>query len=338
VIRVSTRERRALDTQSDGRREERPAEDARRRALSALEVPHAHPLVVVDESWISRIYTSRRLRRLLPVPLTIAFAWLAGHLLWCLCPQRRRAALEWASHFLDTGRGSHTATRLARRMMIERIVQSQLVWRPDHARWMQIDGLEHLEEARAGGSGVICTGAHMGTPFSILHVLAPRVQRLYVVGVGTTRMWKHTDPETTQLRGRHGRAAAMMWQAAEDVGCRWVPTGPSYRVLRAFLARGDACWINFDVLGRTETRIGNRRFMLASGVSALGMDTGVKVVPAFPLRNGLRLRTLVLPPIDPAEFDDQASLQRHITGVIDGVVSAHPEQMFERWPPVVPAG
>jgi lauroyl/myristoyl acyltransferase len=129
----------------------------------------------------------------------------------------------------------------------------------------------------------------------------------------------------------------MMWQAAEDVGCRWVPTGASYRVLRALLARGDACWINFDVLGRTETRIGNRRFMLASGVSALAVDTGVKVVPAFPLRNRLRLRTLVLPAIDPAEFHDQASLQRHITGVIDGVVSAHPEQMFDPWPPVAPA-
>jgi lauroyl/myristoyl acyltransferase len=77
--------------------------------------------------------------------------------------------------------------------------------------------------------------------------------------------------------------------------------------------------------------------MLASGVSALAVDTGVKVVPAFPLRNRLRLRTLVLPAIDPAEFHDQASLQRHITGVIDGVVSAHPEQMFDPWPPVAPA-
>lgn len=315
----------------------RPAEDAPPRALSALEEPHAQPLVVVDESWVSRIYTSRRLRGLVPGALTIALAWLAGQLLWCLSPRRRRAAFGWASHFVDTGPGSRTATRLARRMAVERIVQSQLVWRPDHARRMQIDGLEHLEEARAGGRGVICTGVHMGTQFSILHVLAPRVQRLYVVGVGTTQMWKNTDPETTQLRGRHGRLAAMMWQAAEDVGCRWIPTGSSYRVLRSLLARGDACWINFDILGRTETRIGNRRFMLASGVSALAMDTGAKVVPAFPLRNGLRLRTLVLPAIDPGEFQDQASLQRHLTEVIDGVISAHPEQMFDLWPPVAPA-
>jgi lauroyl/myristoyl acyltransferase len=126
--------------------------------------------------------------------------------------------------------------------------------------------------------------------------------------------------------GPRARWSLMNVRWAEELGCRWVGRGDSYRVFRALLERNEVCWMPFDVPGRTDTAMGGRRFALTSGIARLASDTGALVVPGFALRRGHRPVCWLEPPVDPRTFSDSAALHAHLAAVVGRAVFAHAEQ------------
>lgn len=320
------------------------------RDLALLDVPKGDRLRVEDAGRLDRLYANRRWRGRAPMEMSLALGWAIGLGSWWLVSKRRELHRHRAAHLLEEGAASPRVARLARSQLVEHAIQHQLIWRPERFRSMPIEGLEHLERARRDGKGVIFTGSHFGPPYAILHALASTVGRLYVVsdlGAADDQgeagreaepappgwQWR---PESRPLRGRHGLVQLTMLRSAEESGCRWLNTGRSYAVLRALLLRGDACRINFDLVGRTPTRVGGRRFMLASGVARLAREVDVPIVPAWAFRDGRRMYARLLPAIEPGRFPDLLSLQDHVAAVVDEVVTAHPAQARTAWPPGQP--
>jgi KDO2-lipid IV(A) lauroyltransferase len=197
-------------------------------------------------------------------------------------------------------------------------VLAELQWRFAEARRMQIDGLEHLETARAERRGVLLVGAHVGPMLNLLHGLAGRGLNVYVAG--------GHPPSEPLPPGREGRWVAEQNRRLELAGCRWVHKGGAFPLLRTLLGRGELVWIAVDAPGSVTASFAGRRVSVGRGPAALALETGAPVIPAFALRRGLGERGLLLEPIDPRGFKRVEDLAQLLLDVVADVVAREPDQ------------
>lgn len=285
-------------------------------ALSEIERPLAHLLEATNQGVLVRLYGTPAVHRLLPTPVALRLAALRGWAESRLLPGRR----ETARRELETLLGEPVDDRAAQRRIVDEAVRAELQWRPWLQRRLQIEGLEHLERARAERRGVILASAHLGPLLALVHALAARGTKIYVSG-------GHRLGEPG-LDGRSGRWVVAQNRWVEEAGCRWVRHPGSYVLLRELLLRGEVVWMAADAPGTTETVLAGHPVHLASGVGRLAVETGAAVIPAFVIRQGYRQTGLMLPPLPPS--DDPQEVADRFAAVLGDVVLAHPEQAHDR--------
>jgi lipid A biosynthesis acyltransferase len=188
---------------------------------------------------------------------------------------------------------------------------------------MPVQGLEHLERARANGRGVILATVHMGRMLNLAHAVAARGYRAY---------WRAGPTlDDSPLKGHHGRWWKTQMGWLEERGLRWVGRGQAYELLRALLERGELCWLNWDIPGQTTTSVPvellGRTIHVARGTGALALETGALVIPAFSWREGHRLVGLLLPGIDPREVTGEGELYHRLARAVDSVLALRPAQV-----------
>ena len=282
--------------------------------MDELEQPKAHLVELTGQTLSMRVYGSAWFHRLLPDPVALRLAALRGWLEWFVVPRRRAEGLRLAEAIHGVA-----SPRVARRRLIEDAVRAEFQWRPWMWREIAVEGYEHFEAARARrDAGVILANLHAGPFLGPAHALAARGVKPYLPG-GT---WG--GPPFDGLRGRW---IAMQNRWVQDAGCRWVATGGSYPLLRALLERGEACLMAVDVPGELDVELAGRPARVRTGIARLALETGSPILPIVTLRRGWRFVGTIGEPIDPAGFDDPATLTRHLVAVHAPVFLREPEQV-----------
>ncbi|MEP6977128.1 MAG: hypothetical protein ABI948_03655 [Thermoleophilia bacterium] len=283
------------------------------RRLEELEQPKAHLAELTGQTLPIRLYASARFHRLLPDAVALRLAALRGRLEWFVVPSRRAEARKLTAAI----RGSRSA-KFAQRRLVEDAVRAEVQWRPWMFRRLSIEGYERFEAAlAASGAGVILANLHVGPFLGLVHALAARGFKLYLPG-GT---WG-----VPTMEGLRGRWMATQNRWAEEAGCRWVPIGGSYPALRALLERGEICLMAVDVPGELEVDLAGRPARVRSGIARLALETGSPILPIVTLRRGGRFVGIIGEPIEPAGFDNPATLTQHLVVVQSPVFVQHPEQ------------
>ena len=295
-------------------RDYQPVEDSLEQRLNDLEHPRAHLRELTGQTLPVRIYGSGWFHRTLPAPVALRLAALRARLEWYAVPRRRLEAIA-----LTRAIRGYADERSARRRLVEDAVRAEVQWRPWLYRRMPVEGLEHLDEARAAGNGgLILATIHVGAILGLVHALAARGVKLYLPG------GEWGEPTVEGLRGRW-IATQNRW--VEEAGARWVPLGESYPVLRALLARGEACMLAVDVPGEVEVDLAGRPARVRGGIARLALETGSPILPIATLRVRWGMIGFIGESIDPAGFDDPVELTRHLVAAQAPQFLLEPEQV-----------
>jgi Kdo2-lipid IVA lauroyltransferase/acyltransferase len=198
--------------------------------------------------------------------------------------------------------------------------------RADLFRRTRLEGLSHLEEARALGKGVLLLGGHLGNWEFAGVAMALRGYSVSAIGRRLNNPW--VDRRVTLLRERFGGRIIPHRRA---VG----------QVMRA-LARGEFVGFLMDQRAlqkeAVESRFFGRPVATNQGLALLALKTGAPVVPAIGERveGGHVLR--YLPALPPPESGSREERVRQYTEMFDGALEAavrrRPEQWFwlhDRW-------
>ena len=82
-----------------------------------------------------------------------------------------------------------------------------------------------------------------------------------------------------------------------------------------------------DVPGEVDVDLAGRPARVRSGIARLALETGSPILPIVTLRRGWRFVGMIGEPIDPAGFDDPATLTQHLVAVQAPVFLQDAEQV-----------
>jgi KDO2-lipid IV(A) lauroyltransferase len=182
-------------------------------------------------------------------------------------------------------------------------------------------GWEHFIDAHALGRGVIVVSAHLG-PISVVG------QILVAHGYDTV----------LPIEAEHSETQRAVNRARSAMGLQLVPTQTPLAVIRA-LREGKVFGLLAD---RAITGVGERvpffghEALIPSAHVALGLRTGVPVIPAFSLRVDRALVASFEPPLELRSTGDRAADVRagvaQWAGVLESYIGRFPDQwtVFER--------
>jgi lauroyl/myristoyl acyltransferase len=282
--------------------------------LEEIERPASDFRGLTGQTLAVRLYSSAWIHRILPAALALRLAALRGVAEWYLVGRRREEARE-----LTRAIRGVADDRAARRRLAADALRAELQWRPRLYRRATIEGLEHLESARARGRGVILANVHVGPLVAIVHALAPRGVRFYLPG----SEWG----DAPVRHGLRGRWIVQQNRWIEEAGSRWVPLGGSFSVLLALLARGEVLLFAVDVPGTLEVDLAGRPARVRTGLGALALESGAPVLPIWTLIRGTRCVCTIGEAIDPAGFAGKDDLVRHVVSVVSAPFVEAPEQV-----------
>lgn len=215
---------------------------------------------------------------------------------------------------------------LTRRYLDLMMWRGELRWHPELIARQRVEGYEHLEEAHAGGRGVILSFLHHG----FYDGLFPSLSRLGipVAAIATPHMFK--DEMAPWLRKQLEVVSLGAPALNADLGTRGIIES---------LERGQALGIATDVPSTTPMEFLGRQVRGASGAARIAHSTGAPVVmvtshpdqdasgrPAAFLR--------IAPRLDPSAFDSPTTLLTAMVQHLEQAVAAWPEasdQPLKRW-------
>lgn len=262
----------------------------------------------------ARLYSSRRVQRLVPHRLAVAAGWLRGRLWWHTQGKRREKALRDMRQLLS-GVGREREARIAARDHLVEVSVKQLIpWRPWMFDGATVGGLEHLNRAVARGGGAVLVSVHLG-PYSV-RPLALRGHRLNVV----------LDRQAFRqpFLGVAGLRRLTILRNVLEVG--GTPIGPprAYEQLKAALERGEVAALSFDVPGSHSTPFAGRRAHVRTGAARLALATGAPLVPGLVRRRGHRLHVQLHPPMVPEDFAGVDELIAYLADLFAKEILARP--------------
>ena len=281
----------------------------------------AHELPRTRGELLSRVYANPVLHRLVPTPVAVSLALLRGELEWRVLPSRRRLALRAAGLAAPVDADECEVRELARAHLRETCVQTELSWRPWDARRMPIDGLARIGES-AGRGGVILALLHMGPMYSLFHALAARGVPICIPTAQQRGMSRFTGADAHWVREQ--------FIALERMGHRLVPRGGAYDVLAEALREGRSCGLAWDVPGPVAVELLGRRAWVRSGIVRLAIETGVPILPAYTVRDGLGQRAVIEEPVARDSLDDAQALTAALASRMDAIVTAYRAQVHVR--------
>lgn len=269
------------------------------------------------------------------IPPKIAYPLcdLFGDLLFLILPRRRSTVLRNLS-VVKRGARTEEVRRLARLTFREGVKYYFDTFRAPSLsvaqleRMIEIEGIQNLDAALAGGSGAILITAHYGSPALVVQVVAARGYRITTVA----------EPVRPQ------KLFELINGVRGSRGVRLLALGPaSFRDLTAVLERNEIAGVvaDRDVQGTgvSVTLFGDET-QLPGGPVLLALRTGAPLLPAFSLRRddgsfaGHIGPALELERTGNLREDVRTNTQR-IAEVLETFISRQPEQwiVFEPiWP------
>ena len=189
-------------------------------------------------------------------------------------------------------------------------------------RRVEFEGLEYVEQARAGGRGVIAATAHLGSWDLIGQVtLAMSIPlTILVERLQSERLWDYW----MKLRAHQG----MAFHPAGPQGVR-----AAYRALKRNELVGIAC--DRSVQGNTvTTTFMGESAVMPTGAAELALRTGAAVMPIFSTRTGRdRYRIAIEPPIFVGS-NGGGHTREDVRLLVDEIISAmepHIRRNPEQW-------
>jgi lauroyl/myristoyl acyltransferase len=261
-----------------------------------------------------------------PLPPRIGY-WLArraGSLLYFFYPQLRRILTHNIRHVLGPDASEAEVRTLVRQACVNIAKGHYDLFRVSRLstdeikKMVQIEGMEHMEEALARGKGVVVISAHFGNVDLVAQV--PLAYGIPIIGAAL-----HVTPE------RLFRYALKLRQSH---GLRLIPAdGPLLELFRA-LKRGEIVALPCDRAIADNTRevdLFGLPARLPDGPLRVALRTGAAVVPAFALR--LPDDSFVVqiePALELPQTDDlEAAMATGMSLVVSALerhISRHPEQ------------
>jgi lauroyl/myristoyl acyltransferase len=269
------------------------------------------------------IHAAERVLPLLPSALVVPIAQVLGTVAYAVSPGARAAVRA----NLEVIAPERASASLARHIFAEQsrnYLEIFRLSRTDAATLratIEKRGWEHFTSAHAQGKGVIVASAHLG-PISIVG------QVLVAHGYATVL------PVETE----HSEVQRAVNRARSAIGLQLVRADTPLAVVRA-LREGKVLGLLAD---RAVTGVGERvpffgsDALIPSAHIALGLRTGVPVIPAFSLRIGRALVASFEPPLELRSTGDrQADVRAGLVQwakVLETYVRRYPEQwtVFER--------
>ena len=300
-----------------------------RPTAAQAEIPIPQDDVIRNVSLLARIYGSPLAHRLLPASLALALASRLGPALrQRRNPSEQRDALIFMRELLAHTSRADEATELASRWLAEKSRMGELFWRPWLIRGSSVQGLEHLQAARAGGRGVVMVFGHILAAWSVPAILGTVGIPAYVV-VGA----HYYEPMPDGYEGialMHRRVA--YGESVLPMDHLVLATGRPER-LKELVEAGEIVTIAYDAPGRAATPFLGRTVGFGGAAPRLALETGAKIVPAIPERHGTRLVMRFYPAIDPAEYEDTKSVRAAIARAFEPIVVARADEIELAWIP-----
>ncbi len=270
--------------------------------------------------------TFAALVRLLPPRLAARIGAAVGILGFHLAGTARRVALE-SLGIAFPDRPPHERRRIARASFAT-VGASALEWisasrRPAHVdRAVSVEGLEHLEAARARGNGVLWITAHAGCWELMGAAIARRGFPCAVIA--TTVRYAAVNRWSIDARGRHG-----VRTVERD------SPGSARELLRVF-KRNELVGILLDhdtKVDSVQVDFFGRKAWTAVGPAELAIRLAVPAVTAFVERrpDGTHLVRIGPPIVPPEAVDDAARAARDLTQAYTARIEDHVRARPENW-------
>ena len=189
---------------------------------------------------------------------------------------------------------------------------------------IQVDGLEHLEAAKARGKGIILLMSHFGN--------------WEMLGL----MGNHLGLEVNLLVGDLSNPGVdeAMNRLRERLGLKILRRGMALRETLKLLRSGGTVLFPGDQEARwhgVTVPMFGRATLTHPGAAHFAVKSGAAILMGFPIREGASFRMRFLPPILPEEGSGKEQIldltARHVAA-LESVVRDHPEQWFwmhKRW-------
>lgn len=285
--------------------------------------PALVPLLSVDRWVLPVLDLASTIVHALPLRLGYALADLVGSLTYRLWGAKRRAAHENFSIALALPACAPAVARTARRSFrgYARMVIDALRFRrmPIEAlrRWIEIDGVEHLEAAHARGKGVIAVLPHVGNWEPASYIVARLPYRIVAV----------TDEGLVSRAIASSREAAGITIVAQSRAAR-----PALRALRENAVVVLVADLVKDFRA-AKVHLFGRVTHLPAGPAHLAVRTGAALLPLTAVR---RADNSSLIRIEPPLYADPAAdpaaeagrLSQAIAAYFEGIIRRHPEQWY----------
>jgi lauroyl/myristoyl acyltransferase len=265
-----------------------------------------------------RLKTSPALRRLLPTRLAVARAEAVGRARWEDADARRDALRATNAIVAGTARAGD-AEQLARQRLIEDEVGRVLFWQPWGTTLLDERSAENLAAAYAPGRPVLLSMCHVGPYFLAMSALTSRGYH----EVAMAAPWFFAPPSHDYW----GRRIARWWRGIYPRHERVISTAGGFALFKALLERGETLLIYFDMPGSRATSFLGKQVMLGSGSSQLAFQTSAVVLPLRARRDGHRVWTDVMAPLDARDFADADQLHDALAAVHERSILEHAESL-----------
>ncbi len=304
----------------------------RETSSNSTAVKEADPgrlLKAVELTLLLLFRLNRLLSLFLPPGVMKALYYSTGYISYYgLPPMRRRLDGKIAAALPGIEQSKET-TRIGRRACCALLMPSLeliiLKRYPDsYMRGLQVQGMEHLEQADAAGRGVILVGIHQGANATRIAVMS-RLGRVF------TPIFLYPGESPV---ARYYTALALFGQELGcDEECPVFWTGQdTVRRVREHLEQGKRVGIDIDVPGRCVVDLFGRPAALADGIARFAIDTGAAIVP-FQLLQGRRIlehRLIIRPPIATSISGDRdkdiRAIMRQVAAAAEGMIGDAPGQ------------
>jgi len=247
-------------------------------------------------------YPFRHLIMRLPFRAVYPLARLAGRLLHALAGGRRRrmeAALPLVSATVDPRR-RRQIVRSAFVLLCQTELEVLLYPRLNPAAMETLvacRGLHHLDEALAGGKGVVLMFAHFGANQMIMPALGYRGYRMCQLSAPPT-VWAHILPGM-QFSALAKKTFEIRWRHEQSRPVKHINVfGPLKEAFKC-LGRNEILGVAVDGGGgKTRVDVGflGRKALFSTGAMEIAQRVGCPVLPSFMLRDSRGRQTLTIEP------------------------------------------
>ena len=206
----------------------------------------------------------------------------------------RGHALQTMSAIVSGTTRASEVEQLARRRLVEEAIKEALFWQP--WRTVNIDeaSREHRRSALSSKRRLILSTCHLGPYFLNMSAFSAVGCSPIVISAP----WFFADPSPDYW----GRRLARWRRGVAERDERLASSSGGFALARALLEQDEVLLNYFDMPGSRSTMFLGKPVMLTRGSAELSFQTEALVLPLRARREGARVWTDVLAPLDPRDF------------------------------------